>query len=202
MRPSGDAPRPVLLLAPVGRDLALACATLGDAGIDCRAGRDLTDLDQTSFEELDAMVLTEEILTDPAVAALSGLLDAQAPWSNLPVVLLVDPGSIRATGDAGDRLRALAARRGTVLLQRPTHEETLVSVVRAAVADRRRQFELLDELEARRAAEARAQTLAREMQHRVKNAFAFALSIARQTFRSAETLRDAQEGSPAAWKRW
>ncbi|WP_299820639.1 sensor histidine kinase [uncultured Jannaschia sp.] len=193
MSPTGDAARRVWLLAPVGRDARLGCAALGEAGIDCHAGRAVADLETVSLEDVGALVLTEEALTGPAVAVLSERLAAPPAWSSLAVILLVDPEHARRAGAAASRLRPLLSRPGTVLLQRPTQEETLVSVVRSAVADRHRQFELRDELEAREAAEARAQTLAQEMQHRVKNTYALALSIARQSFRGAETLADALE---------
>ena len=193
MSQRGDAARRVWLLAPVGRDARLGCATLGKVGIDCHAGRAVADLDQVALQEIGALVLTEEALTGPAIAALSERLSSQPSWSSLAVILLVDPEHARRAGAAASRLRPLLARSGTVLLQRPTHEETFVSVVRSAVADRQRQFELRDELAAREIAEGRARTLAREMQHRVKNTYALSLSIARQSFRGAETLADARE---------
>ncbi|WP_404381491.1 sensor histidine kinase [Caenispirillum salinarum] len=193
MRSSGDVPRGVLLLAPVGRDAEVGCAVLTRAGIDCRAGRGLADLDAVPLDELSALVLTEEVLTASTMEALCRRLDAQEPWSNLSVILLVDSARVQMTGDAGDRRRTLAARSGTILLLRPTNEQSFLSVVRAAVADRRRQFKLLEELEACEEAEARAQTLAREMKHRVKNAFSLALSIAGMSFRRAATLQDAEE---------
>jgi two-component sensor histidine kinase len=188
-----DAAAPALLLAPVGRDAELGCAALGEAGIDCRAGRGLADLEQAPLEELGALVLTGEMLTARAVETLRRRLDAQPGWSNLAVILLVDAGRLPSPDGAGARFNALAARPGVIVLHRPTDRDALASVIRAALADRRRQARLRDELEARAAAEARAQTLAAEMKHRVKNAFALASGIARQTLRGATSLEDARD---------
>lgn len=193
MNAHAESERQVLLLAPLGRDAELGCAALVKAGIHCRPTRGSAELDRTSLEELDALVLTEEALSPSLLSDLFRRLDEQLPWSNLGVIVLVDPGNIRAAGGRSDHSRGLLGRPGVILLQRPTREETFVSLVRAAMADRRRQFQLRDVLEARAAAEARARTLAQEMAHRVKNAFTVASSIARQTFRRAETLTEARD---------
>jgi two-component sensor histidine kinase len=180
------------MLAPTGRDAELGCATLGRAGLDCRAGRGLPDLTAVPLDAIDALVLTAEALTVSAVAALKARLEAQAGWSNLTVVLLLDRRQAEAAGPRSAHLRPLLTRPGTVVLRRPIDAGTLISVVRAAVADRDRQFALLAELKAREAAEDRARTLADELKHRVKNGFTLTLSIAQQTFRTAATLADAR----------
>ncbi len=192
MSRSGDAARRVLLLAPVGRDASLGCGILSEVGIECLEGRDLRDLERSSLEDLGGIVLTEEALTASTVRTLCERLDAQASWSNLSVILLLDEEQLGRPPEAYDRLKALTDRAGTVVLQRPTPRGTLISIVRAAIADRHRQFELRQELEDRKAAEARAQTLAQEMAHRVKNAFTVASSIAQQTFCDAETVEEAR----------
>jgi two-component sensor histidine kinase len=183
----------VLLLAPLGRDADVACEALTRAKIGCRPGRDLTDLNDVSLECLGALVVTEELLTGNAVERLARLLDTQPTWSSLRVILLVNPEHRRTTNGPKDHLDALGTRRGVILIQRPMHAPNFVSVARAALDARQRQFQLRDELEARRSAEARARILADEMKHRVKNAYALAISIASQTFRGANSLDEARK---------
>lgn len=190
---SADGPEPVrvLVLAPLGRDAEVACEALDRAGIAACPGRSAGALDEEDLDALLALVLTEEILTLAAIGAIEARLDAQPSWSDLPVILLADPQERRA-GALVAPLKRLCARAGVVLLERPTRAAGFASVARAAVLARRRQFRLRDELAARERAEARARTLADEMRHRVKNAFAVAGGLASQTFRHARTMEEAR----------
>ena len=190
---SADCPEPgrVVVLAPLGRDAEVACEALGRAGIAACPGRTAGALDGEDLDALLALVLTEELLTLAAVEAIEARLDGQPSWSDLPVILLADPEE-RRMGAPAAPLKRLCIRAGVVLLERPTRAAGFVSVARAAVLARRRQFRLRDELAAREQAEARARTLADEMRHRVKNAFAVAGGLAAQTFRHARTMEEAQ----------
>ena len=191
--PDLDGPEPgrVLVLAPLGRNAEVACEALGRAGNAGRPGRTAGALDGKDLDALLALVLTEEILTPAAMEAIEARLDGQPSWSDLPVILLTDPEE-RRMGASGVLPKRLCARAGVVLLVRPTRAAGFVSVARAAVLARRRQFHLRDELAARERAEARARTLADEMRHRVKNAFAVAGGLASQTFRHARTMEEAR----------
>jgi two-component sensor histidine kinase len=181
----------ILTLAPLGRDGEIACATLTGAGLPCRSGHDFSELDGARLEDLGVLVLTEELLSAPAIASLAGMLDAQPAWSSLPVIVLADPDRRRTDRDHAVQLEAFCARPGIIILQRPMSMASFLSVMRSAVLTRQRQFELRDQLDARKEAEAHAQLLAEELKHRVKNAFTLANSIASQTFRDAETLEEA-----------
>ena len=191
---SGDGPDPgrVLVLAPLGRDAEVACEALGRAGIAACPGRSAGALDGKDLDALLALVITEELLTLAAVEAIEARLDGQPSWSDLPVILLADPEERRMSAPSSVPLERFRARAGVVLLERPTRAAGFASVARAAVLARRRQFRLRDELAARERAEARARTLADEMRHRVKNAFAVAGGLASQTFRHARTMEEAR----------
>lgn len=182
----------ILVLAPLGRDAEVACTTLADAGIAVRPGRSLDDLRSARLEDLSALVLTEELLTEAGITTLAARLDAQPSWSSLPVILLVE--AARHSVDPRHRasMAAFESRPGVAVLERPMQIASFVSVLRSSAVTRQKQFDLRDELQARAHAEAHARMLADEMKHRVKNAFAMAISIASQTFRNSETLDEAR----------
>ncbi len=181
----------ILVLAPLGRDAAVACATLGLAGLACRPGRTLEEVDAQTLDSLSALVVTEELLSASAIAALTATLSEQPSWSNLPVVVLADADRRRVGRDHGALIDAFGAVTSVILLVRPLETASFVSVLRSAVLTRQRQFELRDQLQAREGAETHARMLAEEMKHRVKNVLTLASSIASQTFRGAITLPEA-----------
>jgi signal transduction histidine kinase/CheY-like chemotaxis protein len=79
------------------------------------------------------------------VKALRETLDVQPEWSDVPIILVTRQGRTPAA-----RLEALLERGNVTLLRRPVQATTLVTVVRSALADRRRQYGvrgLLDDLQ-------------------------------------------------------
>ena len=129
----------VLVLAPYGRDAALAAAVLREAGLDAQACLDLAALEREIGRGAGLAVVAEEALATADTHALSARLTAQPPWSDLPFVLL--------TRRAGGPERNPAAMRAMELLgnvsfvERPFHPLTLTSAARAALRARRRQYE-------------------------------------------------------------
>lgn len=144
---SGPLSERVLILAPIGRDAALAQALLAEAGICSAACRDLQQLPGMIAEGAGLALLAEEALRDADTAPIRCFVAEQPPWSDLPFVLLTRHGG-------GVERNARAARLSQVFgnvsfLERPFHPTTLVSVVRTALRGRRQQYEArarLDEL--------------------------------------------------------
>jgi PAS domain S-box-containing protein len=144
-----------LVLAPRGRDAALAVAMLAEAGFVAESCASLPDL----LDKLDAgagvAVVTEEALVTADLHPLAAWIADQQEWSDLPFVLL--------TGRGGGIERNPAARRflnvlgNATFVERPFHPTTLVSLVRAALRGRRRQYQARARLEALRAGEERLQ---------------------------------------------
>jgi PAS domain S-box-containing protein len=112
---------------------------LGEAGIIAEACGSILDL----IGELDVgagvVVVTEEALATSDLGPLAAWIADQQEWSDMPFVLL--------TGHGGGLERNPAARRyldvlgNTTFLERPFHPTTLVSLARAALRGRRRQYE-------------------------------------------------------------
>ena len=79
---------PVLVLAPIGRDAALACSRLEAAGFSASACATMEDLCSSMSEEAGALLVAEEALTPAALARLVETLDHQPPWSDIPLIVL------------------------------------------------------------------------------------------------------------------
>lgn len=142
-RPNGV----VLVVAPTGKDAALAESVLLAAGIPARSFRRLTEAAAVIDDKTAALVIAEEALVVSEVAVLREKLEQQPPWSDIPVIILTSS----AGGDQAS-LRALdifGARINLTLLERPLRTITLVSSLRVALRARQRQHEVRDLLEER-----------------------------------------------------
>ena len=136
-----------LILAPQGRDSAVAQAMLKEAGLRAVAVQDINSL----VEELEVgagfALVTEESLASTDLAPLARWLAAQSEWSDFPFVLLtVRGGGLERNPSARRYLDVLG---NVTFLERPFHPTTLVSLAQAALRGRRRQYDArarLDEL--------------------------------------------------------
>jgi PAS domain S-box-containing protein len=142
-----------LILAPRGRDAAIAAAILHEAGLAAEPCPSLPRL----IDELNTgaafIIATEEALGTADLTPLAGWLAEQGEWSDLPFVLLTTGG--------GGLERNPAARRyldvlgNATFLERPFNATTLVSLARSALRARRRQYEARARMEELRASETR-----------------------------------------------
>ncbi|MBR0707981.1 ATP-binding protein [Bradyrhizobium liaoningense] len=125
---------PVLVLAPFGRDAAVVCRTLRDAGIEALEQSSLSEL-VANLDQAAAAVIAEEALFHEYRGALAQWIARQPPWSDFPFVLL----TLR-TGQNGPALTELIELLGhATVLERPLAATSLKSAVLAAVRGRRRQ---------------------------------------------------------------
>jgi signal transduction histidine kinase/CheY-like chemotaxis protein len=152
-----DEPEHVLVLAPVGRDASLAAQVLAEAGIQARLCRDVAELCQGIEQGAGAAVVAQEALQRPAdLQRLLELGARQPSWSDLPILLLVDPESA-----ARDDRRLLGSLNVTIL-ERPLRKGVLGAGTAAALRSRRKQYD------ARRAIRDRDQFLAM-LGHELRN---------------------------------
>ncbi len=157
----------VLVLAPVGRDAELACAALGGGGVSAVACAGVEDLCRELGRGAGATFITREALAGGGAQALSAALRAQAPWSDLPLVVLTRGGGA-AEADTLATLGALGELGNVAFIERPAHIVTILSVVRSALRARQRQYELRDHLdEMARAKEERERLLRSEQAARL-----------------------------------
>ena len=139
----------VLVLAPTARDAAATRDLLAAAGVRAHVCATIEEVCRAAAGGAGAALVTAEAVVGDAAGRLATLLRSQPPWSDLPVIVLTPPGE-----DTPRLLRALEAVGPTTLKKRPVQMAGLVSAVRAALRDRRRQYAVRDLLaERERAAE-------------------------------------------------
>ncbi len=148
-----------LILAPIGRDSAVARGMLGEAGIFAAVCADLASLLAELNLGAGFVLVTEEALMRSDLRGIRSWIDAQPEWSDLPFVLLTSRGGGLERNPAAERF--LEVLGNVTFLERPFHPTTLVSVARSALRGRRRQYEARARLESL-AASQRDLTLANE----------------------------------------
>jgi signal transduction histidine kinase len=149
-------PAAVAILAPTGRDGIIAERVLSKWHIEASIYPDVPSLCAAIEQGVGAVLLAEEVLTTRAVDALLRSLRAQPSWSDVPVVVLTVEGELSRIINRG--VEALALHGNITMLERPIRIATLVTVIRAALRARERQYDLREHLRelqiARAAAEA------------------------------------------------
>jgi signal transduction histidine kinase len=163
--PSAEAGRPnartqVLVLAPIGRDAELACAVMEREHLTARICSGVGDLIAQLNAGAGTAVIADEAL-DGNIPALHEWVKAQPAWSDFPFIILtgskVQPGKMR------DRFALMQPLGNITLLERPLRSITLLTVVRAALRARERQYEVEHYIQEMGQAEAdRTQAYARE----------------------------------------
>ena len=126
----------VLVLAAVAEDAERAAQILGEANVHTKVCRDLAALSEQLNQSTEALLITEEALVPPELAGLLELLQQQAKWSDIPVIVLTRDG-------VGDRvLEIFGPSVNVTLLERPLRSVTLVAAVKVALRARDRQREV------------------------------------------------------------
>jgi len=139
-----------LIVAPIGRDAAIAQDILREANVHshiCRSDRELlTELDRGA----GLAIIAEEATCDADLRRLHRWVLDQPVWSDFPFIVLTrHGGGIERNPTAAHLTRILG---NVTFLERPFHPTTLISVVQTALRGRRRQYEsrrLNEELESR-----------------------------------------------------
>ncbi|HEY3662990.1 MAG TPA: ATP-binding protein [Chthoniobacterales bacterium] len=142
MKRNNDFRDVVLVLAPTGKDGALAVSTLRDAEIAAQVCASLRELATRCDESTDALLVAQEALVASELPILLDVLSRQPTWSDIPVIVLTSGGGSDAVS-----LRALeifGPSANVTLLERPFRVVTLLSTVRVALRARRRQREVRD----------------------------------------------------------
>ena len=112
------------------------------------------------------VLVTEEALLGRDLRGLSAWIDEQPEWSDLPFVLLTRKGGgLERNPEAGRLLDALG---NVTFLERPFHPTTLVSLARAALRARLRQYDARARLEELQESEERLRTANETLEARVE----------------------------------
>ncbi|WP_448120297.1 ATP-binding protein [Pseudomonas veronii] len=131
-----------IVLAPMGRDGALALMMLNEAGYNGVIATGLTALCNALEEGAGLLIIAAEALRGVDLEPLLEYLHQQPAWSDLPIVLMTHHGGAEQNGSSH-----LSRLLGNVtFLERPFHPVTLISLVTAALRGRRRQYDARDRL--------------------------------------------------------
>jgi signal transduction histidine kinase/ActR/RegA family two-component response regulator len=155
----------VLVWAPA-RDGRFTCGFLTEIGfscINCEAWEDFrTELNRG----VGAVVLAGEFLSASVLANLQAIMEAQPPWSDLPVIVVASTDGLVASADPFGMLGNVS------VLQRPVSLDTLRSSVGAALRARRRQYQVRDLLQQRDEADTRKDEFLAMLAHELRNPLA------------------------------
>ncbi len=151
----------VLITALGGNDAEAITALLKTAGLNPEICEDPAECARQINNGAGALLLTEEALEHVRFPELLNFLEAQPPWSDLPVIILTSGGEERL-----QRLLEVTApvARMATLLERPISDATLIRSVEVALNSRVRQYQVRDVLEERE--RFRNQVILREYQLR------------------------------------
>ena len=141
----------VLILAPRGRDAAVAADLLRRHDIRCATCDDLPAFARALASGAGAALVAEEALVGEGLDAVTAWLADQPAWSDFPFVVLANGQTRTRSARANATLDAL---RNAVLLERPLHAEAMLRAVRSALGARGRQYEARTRIDALRASEA------------------------------------------------
>jgi len=118
-------------------------------------------------EGAGAIILAEEVLADPAAAALTEALGTQPPWSDLPVLVLARQGA-----DSPVIAKAMDRLANVTVIERPMRVASLISTVRAALRARNRQYQLRGLLDGLRESDQRKTEFLATLAHELRNPLA------------------------------
>ncbi len=150
----------VLILAPVGRDAALACGVLNREQLRAEVCAGVPELISKLRAGAGTAVIADEALNGN-LPLLRDWVETQPAWSDFPFIILT--GSKMLPAKMQERFALMQPLGNITLLDRPLRSITLLTVVRAALRARSRQYEVEHHLQETRQAEAdKAEAYARE----------------------------------------
>lgn len=152
MSEGGNLSERALVLAPTGRDAAIAAAILKEAGATAVVCETLGGLQRRLEEGAGLAVVVEEALRDCDLTALSAWIEGQPSWSDFPFLVLTQRGGSVERNPVARRLSVMLGN--VSFLERPFHPTTLVSAVHTALRGRKRQYEARERIEEIRRGEA------------------------------------------------
>ena len=157
----------ILLRTATTRDAFMASAVLARAQVTSHTCANLCELVRGLQEGAGAIMLAEEVLSDPAAAALTEALAAQPPWSDLPVLILARQGA-----DSPVIAAAMDRLANVTVIERPMRVASLISTVRTVLRARNRQYQLRDLLDGLRESDQRKTEFLATLAHELRNPLA------------------------------
>jgi signal transduction histidine kinase/ActR/RegA family two-component response regulator len=155
----------ILVLPTTAADGSVSRSILDDAGMPSLVCRHLGELlAALEGDGAGALLLTDEALRPADRERLAQAVQAQPPWSDLPILLLCARGA-----DAPLARWALDLLGNATVLERPVRITTLVSALRSALRARRRQYDVRDGLEELHDTDRRKDEFLATLAHELRN---------------------------------
>ena len=145
-----------LILAPGGRDGAVAATLLRDAGRESQICASLAELLICLNEGAGLAIITAEALQYADLTLIRGWIEQQPAWSDFPFLILNHRGDKPEQAGLVHQLHDTLGN--VIVLERPFHPSALLNVVDYALRGRRRQYQARRYLEDIREGEQRLQT--------------------------------------------
>lgn len=142
--------------APHGRDADLAALLLAEVDIETTICRNFPCLSTCLNDDVWFVLMTEETGRSSDLREVVGWIERQPTWSDLPFIILTAKGGGPEQNPSAARLSGLLGN--VIFLERPFHPTTFVSVAKAALRQRHRQFEARARIEALHETEQRLRT--------------------------------------------
>jgi signal transduction histidine kinase len=150
----------VLILAPVGRDAELACAVLAREQLTAEICPTMKELLSSLRAGAGTAVIADEALNGN-LPSLEEWVKMQPTWSDFPFIILTGGRALHVKMQ--ERFALMQHLGNITLLERPLRSLTLLTVVRAALRARARQYEVEHYIQETRQAETdRIEAYARE----------------------------------------
>jgi signal transduction histidine kinase len=154
----------VLVWAPA-RDGRLTCGFLTEIGFSCVNSESWEEFRTELDRGVGVVVLAGEFLSAAVLANLQAIVQAQPPWSDLPIIVV-------ASTDRLASAEPFLMLGNVSVLQRPLSLDTLLSSVGAALRARRRQYQIRDLLHQRDEADKRKDEFLAMLAHELRNPLA------------------------------
>lgn len=179
-----------LILAPRGRDAAVASELLREASVASFTCADVAELRAALCDDTSFAVVAEEALRTSDLRALAAWVEAQPTWSDLPFIVLTN----HSDGSYQANTQRLAELLGNVtLIERPFHPLTFLSVARSAKKGRLKQYEARARIEELRESSELLERRVQERTSELKEAHAAMLAEMTQREDAEEKLRQSQK---------
>jgi PAS domain S-box-containing protein len=128
-----------VILAPSGRNAAVASDLVRHADVDPQVCADLQGLVAILGDDVAFVLITEEAIRNADLKPLAQWIADQPAWSDLPFILVTDHGGGPERNPVASRW--LEALRNVAFVERPFHPTTLVSIAQTTANGRRRQHQ-------------------------------------------------------------
>jgi signal transduction histidine kinase len=169
--------RRILIYPAVAQDGLLASKVLSSVGIETLICRGTDAMMEALAEGAGALLVVEEVIAGAAMQPLKRFVEAQAGWSDLPILVLTKRGA-----DSVEAQRAVEHLGNVTLLERPVRTIALISAAHSALRARDRQYQV-------RLADQRKDEFLATLAHELRNPLApirTAISIVRRLEPAAE----------------